>query len=100
MLRKEQLNRNIVFILYGLIIADILFYAIAIYTSFGYLLYLNSIITILVVILIPLSIIVSGYNMIKEFSIMKVIYFALSLGSIIFIISLLIYSASVMSEFL
>ncbi len=99
MLKKEHLNRKLVISLYFLIIVNILLYLIAVWTSFGLILLLNRGLVLLIIMVTPVSIVYSGYVMIKKLRMINVVYFVLSIVSVSWIVLALYHAASVMSNF-
>jgi hypothetical protein len=99
MLKKEHLNKNLVKFLYLFITLNIVLFIIAIQTSFTYLLYINSLLIFLIILLTPVSIIYNGYLMIKNFSKKNVLLFSLSFLSVSWVFVAIYYSATVLSEF-
>jgi hypothetical protein len=79
MLKNENLNKNIVKLLYLFISINVVLFIIAIQTSITYLLYINSLLILLIILLTPVSIIYNGYLMIKKFSKKSVLLFSLCL---------------------
>jgi hypothetical protein len=99
MLNKENLNKNLVKLLYLFISLNILLFIIAIQTSIIYLLYVNSLLILLIILLTPVSIIYNSYLMIKSFSKKSVLLFSLSLLSVSWVIIAIYYAATIMSDF-
>lgn len=99
MLNKENLNKNLVKLLYLFIFLNIVLFIIAIQTSIIYLLYVNSLLILLIILLTPISIIYNGYLMIKSFSKKSALLFSLSLVSVSWVFIAIYYAATIMSDF-
>jgi hypothetical protein len=99
MLTKKHLNRNLVVFLYGLIIANVLLFMIETITSFGYVLYISSVLILLIIALTPLTIIYTCYIVLKAFNIKNLLYCILSFLSTLWIFAALYYAAYIMSNF-
>ena len=99
MLSKKNLNRNLVVLLYGLIITNVLLFMIATIFSFGYVLYISSMVIILIIGLTPLTVVYTSYIVLKEFNFKYLLYCILSVLSTIWIVVALYYAATIISNF-
>lgn len=99
MLKKEHLNRNLVIFLYSTILLNVIIYLIAVNTSFGYVLYISSILVLLNLIMTIVAIGYNGYAMLKNINKRSITYFALSVLSTTWIVVALFYASSLLTNF-